>query len=212
MLKFSFFILTLTVVLTWTTGQTNINDSSSGNVSLIYSNTLNYLNSTTNSSNENGNQGSSSGLQNLFNNISNWSGGFNGSIAFQISPRAVTATQYSVGAFAKVNWFTAQRICNYYGLTLATAATAAESKKLRNLIRSEDYFSSSEPVWIGATKTPDNGQAWSWYGTGNPALVTDWAPKQPDGRTDYCVQARKDGWDDKDCKTQSYFVCQTRAC
>ncbi|XP_037945535.1 C-type lectin lectoxin-Lio3-like [Teleopsis dalmanni] len=125
---------------------------------------------------------------------------------------ARSVPSYSLGAFAKVNWFTAQRICKYNGLTLASITSAAEAKEIRSLIRDSEIVSPSELFWIGATKYPDNGDYWSWFGTGNPATYTNWATGQPNSRSDYCLQVGSSGWDDKNCNIQAYFICQPSTC
>ncbi|XP_037945534.1 C-type lectin 1-like [Teleopsis dalmanni] len=209
-MKFLTYFLALVVLLSVVTAQTNINYSGSGSSQLTNSNTTTYLNQQSSNSNSNGNQNNSTGLQNLFNNVGNWSGGFSGNLGYFISPR--TAVSYSIGAFSKVNWFTAQRICKYNGLTLATITSAAEAKAIRNLIRDNEVVSPSELFWIGATKYPDKGDYWSWFGSGNPATYTNWATGQPNSRSDYCLQVGSSGWDDKNCNIQAYFICQSVSC
>lgn len=60
--------------------------------------------------------------------------------------------------------------------------------------------------WTSGEKQSDG--EWIWWNL-QPITYTNWAPKEPDGKEEFCIQLNDDGkWRDQHCEVERYFICE----
>uniref|UniRef100_A0A8C4F7R3 C-type lectin domain-containing protein n=1 Tax=Dicentrarchus labrax TaxID=13489 RepID=A0A8C4F7R3_DICLA len=91
-------------------------------------------------------------------------------------------------------WSEAQSYCREHYTDLASVRNQAENDQIENM-------NQNRSVWIGLYR-----DSWKWS-DGSPTSFTYWNNNEPNG--DYaCAVIHNGRWEDYDCDTTLYFVCE----
>ncbi|XP_017461546.1 PREDICTED: uncharacterized protein LOC108354881, partial [Rhagoletis zephyria] len=86
---------------------------------------------------------------------------------YRAFPGQQTEKMFVVIAYATVNWFRAQEICGYQGLSLATINSREESRALQAYLTRAGLNLNREAFWLAGSIHADN-KNWVWFSTGRP--------------------------------------------
>lgn len=104
----------------------------------------------------------------------------------------------------KLNWFTAQELCQSRGMELLALNNSNDNCEL-NKIMEENNF---EEIWIGANNLGfrDN---FMWSSTGKFVAQASWYGGNPDNfmGMENCVEVNKLGWNDANCMLERKSIC-----
>ncbi|XP_055610677.1 perlucin-like [Uranotaenia lowii] len=115
------------------------------------------------------------------------------------------------------NWFKAVEYCSYLEMRLVVITSAEEQAKVVETVKASDKFNNrSSSMWIGGSDLAEEGDFY-WHSTGTRLRYSNWGTKQPDNArsVEHCMEIQFIPtenwlwhWNDRDCKTQRYFICE----
>ncbi|XP_061171815.1 perlucin-like [Saccostrea echinata] len=113
----------------------------------------------------------------------------------------------------KATWPEALAYCEAYKAELAIIESEEEQRFLENYIQTEAASFATKDFWLGATDIMSEGD-WQWALTIERVSYTNWAPGKPNNlhNVEHCLKTEGDNsflWNDDDCETHNYFVCET---
>ncbi|XP_054740031.1 perlucin-like [Anastrepha obliqua] len=115
-------------------------------------------------------------------------------------------------AYTTANWFKAQEICGYQGLSLASINSKEENDALQSYLTRTGLNANGEIFWTAGSRLADNNR-WVWFHTGRPISYVNWRIGEPNnlGGQENCISFITDGrWNDLSCTCETFFICETR--
>lgn len=118
--------------------------------------------------------------------------------------------RYSLVTSFRGNWFKAFTWCRSNGKQLVSIMSQTENDEISRLIRKSGH--QQDAFWISGARV--DSENFYWMGNGNKFGYSNWnifnGRPNPDNLTgrQYCVQLIASQWDDTECDTEKYFVCE----
>ena len=106
----------------------------------------------------------------------------------------------------QLTWHNAVHNCRSLGAFLAEPWT----KQLNNHVKNLFHANGGRDVWLGATDF-EHGH-WRWeYSMARLGEFSDWHSSSNTRNNQHCLQLWNNGsqWDDVECETPHYSICQT---
>ncbi|KAJ8950569.1 hypothetical protein NQ318_015702 [Aromia moschata] len=111
--------------------------------------------------------------------------------------------------FGKANYFMALEVCAANGLRLIRINDQNKNDEVTYFI--EKLTAITGPYWTSASRLYD-GHTWA-FAVGDPVKYFNWAAGEPNnaGGNEQCVEILRRGeWNDKDCATERFVLCESR--
>ncbi|XP_054740030.1 perlucin-like [Anastrepha obliqua] len=131
---------------------------------------------------------------------------------YRAFPAQQNEKMFVVLAYSQANWFKAQEICGYQGLSLASINSKAENDALLSYLTQTGLNANDEYFWTAGSRLADNNR-WVWFNTGRPISYFNWHVGEPNNAAgqENCISLSSDGrWHDWGCTGELYFICETR--
>ncbi|XP_011180433.2 perlucin [Zeugodacus cucurbitae] len=131
---------------------------------------------------------------------------------YRAFPGLLRDKTFVVVAYIKANWFKAQEICGYQGLSLGSINSKSENDLLEKYLLNSGLASNNEEFWLSGSKLADNSR-WVWFNLGRPISYNRWAAGKPIEvlRNRNCLALLANGqWSNDRCEAEKYVICETR--
>ncbi|KAL3859162.1 hypothetical protein ACJMK2_009394, partial [Sinanodonta woodiana] len=114
----------------------------------------------------------------------------------------------------KASWPEAKVYCSVIGGDLAQIEDANENSIITGIISRLHVSTNDKLFWLDGSDMLSENE-WLWmgqHGASQHMTFTNWNPSQPDNAAgiEHCLEIVNDHWNDENCATTRYFVCEAR--